>query len=290
MSENTFKIRINIQQPPQQAIEEIYPELTEPEVEYQHSWDWKKIAVALSLLLFIVALIGIMVFSGTENESSSTKQQNATTPFNQAPTSQENSLTREKSISELVTKDQSTAIQTHALPESDHSTITTQPAVTQSEKAIHSSDAIDTSSIKPTPESKVRKPIIVPRKKPATPLQSKKPQKTSDFPQVLRAQLSHAIKAREPIDDIDTIQLQRNESKPIYFYLHLKDLEKKKITILWYRNDELDSQLSLHIHNNNWRTNASKQLDHQRLGTWRVELVDESGNLLVTRHFTVTQL
>lgn len=290
MSENTFKIRINIQQPPQQAIEEIYPELTEPEVEYQHSWDWKKIAIALSLLLFIVALIGIMVFSGTENESSSTKQQNATTPFNQAPTSQENSLTREKSISELVTKDQSTAIQTHALPESDHSTITTQPAVTQSEKAIHSSDAIDTSSIKPTPESKVRKPIIVPRKKPVAPLQSKKPQKTSDFPQVLRAQLSHAIKAREPIDDIDTIQLQRNESKPIYFYLHLKDLEKKKITILWYRNDELDSQLSLHIHNNNWRTNASKQLDHQRLGTWRVELVDESGNLLVTRHFTVTQL
>lgn len=290
MSENTFKIRINIQQPPQQAIEEIYPELTEPEIEYEQSWDWKKIAIAILLLLFIVALIGSIVFSVTNNESSSTKQQHAITTINQSPTSQENDLTQEKSLSDLVTKDQTTAIQTHKLPESNHSTVTTQPASPSSEKTIHSSDSIGPSSIKPKPESQALKPMIIPRKKPTVTSQSKKPQRTSDYPQVLRAQLSHAIQAREPIDNIDTIQLQPNESKPIYFYLHLKDLEKKKITILWYRNDELDSQLSLYIHNNNWRTNASKQLDHQRLGTWRVELVDESGNLLATRYFAVTQL
>jgi len=76
---------------------------------------------------------------------------------------------------------------------------------------------------------------------------------------------------------------------PIYFYLQLKDMEGKKVNIFWYHNDKQDSQLPLEIRNNNWRTNASKHLDHQRLGAWRVELVDEAGNLLAKRSFTVTK-
>jgi len=51
----------------------------------------------------------------------------------------------------------------------------------------------------------------------------------------------------------------------------------------------LDSQLRLQVHNSNWRTHASKQLDHQRIGSWRVELIDASGNQLAIRNFTVTE-
>ena len=56
--------------------------------------------------------------------------------------------------------------------------------------------------------------------------------------------------------------------------MHLKNLQEK-IRIDWYYHNELDSQLQLQVLNNNWRTYASKQLDHSRLGSWRVELIDD---------------
>lgn len=57
---------------------------------------------------------------------------------------------------------------------------------------------------------------------------------------MLRAQLSHDIRAREPVDVIDAVQLRQGESKPIYFYLHLKDLQGEKVSILWYHDNKLD--------------------------------------------------
>ena len=59
MSNNKLKIRIQIQQPPQ-AIEEIYPE---PEVTYEETLDWNKIAIAAALLLSILVLTGYLLFS-----------------------------------------------------------------------------------------------------------------------------------------------------------------------------------------------------------------------------------
>lgn len=284
MSENTLKIRINIQQSPQQAIEEVYPDLNEPEIEYEQSWDWKKIAMAISSLLVIVVLIGAILFNTAEIESSATKYENTVTGTDQANVSQD-----KESMAERQTIDQTTAANSANAPESSFSPIMAQPEVTMhSETATNSSNPVTTPAAKPKPEPKTLKLIVMPRRKPII-RPTLKQQDTSDYPQVIRAQLSHAIKAREPIDDIDTITLRHGESKSIYFYLHVKDLQKKKVNILWYRNDRLDSQLPLQIYTNNWRTNASKQLDHERLGAWRVELTDETGNRLATRHFTVTQ-
>lgn len=55
MSNNTLKIRIQIQQQPPQAIEEIYPE---PEIVYEQVLDWKKITAAVVLFLTVLALLG----------------------------------------------------------------------------------------------------------------------------------------------------------------------------------------------------------------------------------------
>ncbi|PXW82295.1 Protein of unknown function (DUF2914) [Nitrosomonas sp. Nm84] len=292
MSDNTLKIRIQIQQP-QQAIEQTYPDLPEPEIVYEHSLDWKKIGAAVLLLLSILALIGYFML-GTDKVQppSNGEAVTATDPA----TMQENKTPLEELAPESAVKDQSAKTELSQSPaEQNNAADIIQPKdKIQSGKTMNPTGQAAAPVVKSKPEPIIHKPVAVPRNKPEStestkPILPPEPQNTSDHPQVLRAQLSHDVKAREPVDAIDSIQLRPGKSQPIYFYLHLKNLQGKRVGILWYRNNKLDSQLFLDIRLDNWRTQASKQLDHQRLGTWRVELVDESGNRLATRSFTVTE-
>ncbi len=271
MNDNKLKIRIQIQQQPPQAIEQIYPDLVDPEIVYEQSYDWGKIAIAAVALLFFITLISYLILGGSNKESASSI---ATPSVNQSVPTQDSRVSTEtiQSQPERI--------------ESQHQTKTQD--VIQSEKNLPLTESMGASAAKPKPEMITNKPMIIPRKKPnAAPKVIS--QQTPDQPQILRAQLSHAIKTREPVDITDTVKLQPGESKPIFFYLHVRDLQDQEVIIHWYHGDKLDSRLPLKIHTNNWRTNASKQLDHERLGAWRAEVVDNSGKILATRHFTVIQ-
>ena len=288
--DNKLKIRIQIQQP-QQAIEQIYPDLPEPEIVYEESLDWRKISIAILLFLSVFALIGYFFFGTDQREAAL----NETAPvIDQTISTQENKIPGEKVVLESEIKNKTIEYQSsESLSEHNDFSDMMQPKnSTQLKEIIRPTERITIPKAERKPSAVIHKPAVTPRNKPKKPKETTvhaESQKTSDHPQVLRAQLSHDIRAREPVDVIDSVQLRQGESRPIYFYLHLKDLQGKKVNILWYHDNKLDSQLFLEIHNNNWRTNASKQLDHQRLGAWRVELVDESGNRLATRNFTVTQ-
>ncbi|QOJ23183.1 MAG: DUF2914 domain-containing protein [Gammaproteobacteria bacterium] len=273
MSDNKLKIRIQIQQPQPQAIEALYPE---PEVTYEQTLDWNKIVIAALLMLSLLGLVGYLLFAGDDGEKTPADNTTAVIPGD-------------------------VALQEKAEPQPGPANGTTG---TQSGALINAQKP-PSEPVKPKAANNSAQPVVIPAKKPpfnstAHPSDSAgkkipktavqtKPKKTSDQTEVVRAQLSHAIEAREPVDSIDTVQLQPGESKPVYFYLHLKNLQGKNIHIDWYHNDKLDSKLNLHVRSNNWRTHASKQLDQRRLGAWRVELIDESGNRLATRNFTVTQ-
>lgn len=269
---NTLKIRIQIQQEPPQAIEEIYPE---PEIIYEESLDWKKISIAALALLTILALLYYLIF-GSENPEESLSDSVYSTP--------ENMLPPEKLEAEPDTRDDSAETQLNT-------PISTHPA--QSTPAKSDSNAITPKTVimparKPKKNSITDQLNSPDKSVPKTASQSK-PHKTSDQPEVLRALLTHAIKGREPVDSIETVQLKPGETKPVHFYLQLQNLQGNNIRVNWYFNNQLDSQLRLQVHNNNWRTHASKQLDRERIGSWRVELIDGSGNRLATRDFTVTQ-
>lgn len=287
MSDNTLKIRIQIQQPPQQAIEQIYPDLPEPEIVYEETLDWKKISIAVLLLISILSLIGYFLFGTNAHETPSS---NTAPSIGQTISPHKDSISVEEIAPVPETKDKtSEAKSSESLPVlSDSKALSSSNAPVQSAKTINPIEkkAIPVPISKPGP--RMNQSIASPAKKPKQ-AEPSNIQKNSDHPQVIRAQLSHDIKAREPIDSIDLVQLPPGRSMPIYFYLQLKDMEGKKVNIFWYHNDKQDSQLPLEIRNNNWRTNASKHLDHQRLGAWRVELVDEAGNLLAKRSFTVTK-
>ena len=274
MENNKLKIRIQIQQQPPQAIDEIYPDLPEPEVTYEEVLDWRKISIAALILLPILILIGYLLFADKNNEKS---------------------LNESSSIDSIVSAPEKTESLTGTIDKPsktlpDQLTIQSKTRVVpaDSKETTIANKAIATPIKKPESATVINQPAITGIKIPKTARQSK-PQKTSDHPEVVRAQLSHAIEEREPVDSIDAIQLSPGESKSIHFYLHLKNLQGKNIRINWYHDDKLDSKLALQVHNNNWRTHASKQLDHRRLGPWRVELIDESGNLLAMRNFIVTQ-
>jgi len=274
MSDSKLKIRIQIQQPPQ-AIEQIYPELPEPGIIYEQSLDWRKISIAALLLSSILALAGYFVFDSNKSEAPSKEAVPSIAPT----PAHEIKISAEEARPMLETKDDT--IETQSNETLNNFSGLNQPEVSREIKAV-------TASIpKPKPDSIRNEPAATGRKIPKTVTQPK-PKKLPDHPLVHKAQFSHAIKAREPVDSISTVQLRQGESKSIYFYLHLKNLQGERISILWYHQDKLDSQLPLQIHNNNWRTYASKQLDHRRLGAWRVELMDNSGNRLATRNFTVT--
>lgn len=275
MSNNQLKIRIQIQQPPQ-AIEQIHPDLPEPVITYEQSLDWRKISISVLLSLLILALIGYFLFGSNKNEIPLTE----TVPFtDQTISIHENKIPSQEINLELEIKDKAIEIQSNE-------TINNLSGLNQPE-VISEIKEITAPIPKPKPNPIINEAAVTEKKIPKTVTQSK-PKKMSDHPLVHKAQLSHAIKSREPIDSIDSVQLRPGESKSIYFYLHLKNLQGEKISILWYHKNKLDSQLPLQIHNDNWRTYASKQLDHRRLGAWRVELVDNSGNRLATRNFTVT--
>ena len=292
MSDNKLKIRIQIQQPPQ-AIEQIYPDLPEPEIIYEQIIDWKKISIAAAILVLIFAVISYLLFSSDDQTISA----NEATPTIAQPAAMQADNDPEDKIAPASAPAIAPAANETKLNESSSARNDSQvsitpkaPPPTEKTTTPASDKAIPIPKLKP--ELKAAQPITAPAKKPKSaisPDTHTTARDTSDHPQVVRAQLSHDIKAREPVDSIDSVQLLPGKSMPIYFYLQLKDMQGKKVSIFWYHNDKLDSQLPLEIRNDNWRTNASKHLDHQRLGAWRVELVDGAGNLLAKRSFTVTK-
>lgn len=143
---------------------------------------------------------------------------------------------------------------------------------------------------KPVSSATLNKPVIIPARKPQQQQQTLSTT-TEQVNQtyVARALLTLTIKGREPKDSIDSVTLNNKEVETIYFYLHLINLQGKAITIIWYHNDKQDSKLTMQVHSKNWRTYASKLLNKERLGSWRVELQDESGNILAVKKFTVVQ-
>ena len=57
----------------------------------------------------------------------------------------------------------------------------------------------------------------------------------------------------------------------------------------WYYGSEERARVSLHVSPPAWRTHSSKIIQAHEIGVWRVEILDQDGNLLDTVRFQVTQ-
>lgn len=281
MVDNKLKIRIQIKQTPSLPPDEFNQEndvLTSSETDpEQYSLDWKKISIAL-LLLFSV--LGFITYTFLGRDSVEQEEEKITKPSTAASTeSTENQSETSETKNEFSNVSSAVSIDAPKINIDDTSKTSSRTDATQI--PIRN---------KPVSSATLNKPVIIPARKPQRQHQTLSTT-TEQLNQtyVARALLTLTVKGREPKDSIDSVTLNNKEVETIYFYLHLINLQGKAITIIWYHNDKQDSKLTMQVHSKNWRTYASKLLNKERLGSWRVELQDESGNILAVKKFTVLQ-
>jgi hypothetical protein len=58
---------------------------------------------------------------------------------------------------------------------------------------------------------------------------------------------------------------------------------------VWSYGDVERARVSLAVNSNTWRTYSSKAIQAHEIGSWRVDVLDTSGNLLETVNFEITQ-
>lgn len=105
---------------------------------------------------------------------------------------------------------------------------------------------------------------------------------------VERAILTSAVENREPVDDLGHHYTHSgDEYDRIAFFTHMINHDGRGISHRWYRNGELDAEVTLAVGSNSWRTYSSRQISHLSTGEWTIRVVNDRGDELVTYHFDV---
>lgn len=273
MTDQQLKIRIKLQQP-QSSIEQHSPEFTEPEETEKPPFDWLKISLALLILSCILGILFFSLFSQNENEPNQSSRNDTQATIEPIIATEEDSLQLPDHSLNLIEDETLIEDNTNSPMQPDMAILGTPDHKPVAESINH-----------PVPSSK---PTRLPEENNATKLHSHTEPLLDDASQVIRAQLSHGIQDREPIDSINHIQLDQDPNKAIYFFTQISGLAGQSVEVGWHHEDQLRTTTKLKIGADDWRTNASKLLTQNSLGVWRVILSDQSGNQLAERVFTVS--
>jgi hypothetical protein len=96
-----------------------------------------------------------------------------------------------------------------------------------------------------------------------------------------------AIENREPIGS-DTVFSDTIER--IYCFTKISsDIDTTSISHIWYYNDQEVAKVDLAIKAKSWRTWSSKQIMEIWSGTWRVDVIAPSMEVIASKAFTVKQ-
>ncbi len=288
MTQTQIKIRIRLDQSttPSEPSE---PEQSDESVlstSSDYDYDWRKISIAILLLLSILAtvfwvastwLIDHDKHEASSADISSSWPETSADPEPEHSTHTQTTIPIETPSIQSVENDPGNDEHTVTDINSDKSTEVSIPIPPSPPPPVESDSVIK-------PETKPEAPTIhhiAAETEPDVPIQS--------HANVIRAQLTSGIRQREPIDHIDQISLARKPSRPIYFFLHLYGRKDEKVMVDWFYRDRHAAQVILEIGADDWRTYASKVLEKNKLGTWRVTASDQSGNLIAEFKFRVTR-
>lgn len=76
----------------------------------------------------------------------------------------------------------------------------------------------------------------------------------------------------------------------LYCFSKIANIENyTEVVHAWYYGNTERARVTLNVNPPAWRTYSSKIIQDHEIGSWRVEILDASGNLLETVHFEVTQ-
>lgn len=93
------------------------------------------------------------------------------------------------------------------------------------------------------------------------------------FADIVRSQLTSAIEAREPTNDLlSDVVGQPGEVTTVFYFNHLTNMADSTLTHKWYLNGEEKAVIELPIGSNNWRTYSSKRMNSVMQGEWQIQV------------------
>ena len=105
--------------------------------------------------------------------------------------------------------------------------------------------------------------------------------------QIVAAAICKDVVEREAVD----VGTQFSNSVPrLYCFTKAVSTEiPTEVVHVWSYGDVERARVSLAVNAATWRTYSSKAIQSHEIGSWRVDVLDTSGNLLETINFEITQ-
>ena len=76
--------------------------------------------------------------------------------------------------------------------------------------------------------------------------------------------------------------------KKVFFFTRVTKAKKPTaVTHVWYWKEKKMAEVPLDVRSENWRTWSSKKIDPSWTGTWAVKVLDENGEVVLTKNFEV---
>jgi len=108
-----------------------------------------------------------------------------------------------------------------------------------------------------------------------------------DTGKISRAVLTRSVEKREPVNvfaaDVRVSQFEGTLS----FFSELKGLQGQQVKHIWYFESETMAEITLNVTSPRYRTYSTKNIMNTQTGHWRVDVVDEQGNLIAQKEFRV---
>lgn len=103
---------------------------------------------------------------------------------------------------------------------------------------------------------------------------------------IVRAQLATKLNGLEPANSVaNQIKAKARGTVRVYYFNELHGLKGKTVTHQWTHDGKIYANVSAEIKSNTWRMYSSKALNSTMLGEWKIQVTDDKGNVLATRHF-----
>ncbi|MGD9180906.1 MAG: DUF2914 domain-containing protein [Desulfobacterales bacterium] len=105
--------------------------------------------------------------------------------------------------------------------------------------------------------------------------------------EVVAAAICKNVVAREAMDVGNRFS---NSTPRLYCFTRVVGASQPtEIVHVWRYGDVERARISLPVNAATWRTYSSKAIQAHEIGSWRVDVLDTSGNLLETINFEITQ-
>ncbi|WXU00036.1 MAG: hypothetical protein Ctma_0744 [Catillopecten margaritatus gill symbiont] len=99
---------------------------------------------------------------------------------------------------------------------------------------------------------------------------------------ISNAVFAQSVENRVPVQILTEAD---NSLRKVYFFTNIRNLKGDKITHRWTYKDKVKAEISFDIKGNRWRVWSSKNLWHTWTGEWKVEVLNQSGQVLLTKTF-----